>query len=346
MVAVAPQPSSQLDIRQENKARVIFVLAFAAMFALFGSINGSKTILSPSGGGHDGVVQSQNPSWCDNTARDMYINLLKRAISNFLYECSPPELNCVSTIKQPKPISQALDSGDLNAVSMVGMNGLDQVEDAIRTILAENVPGDFIETGVFRGGTCIFMLGMLKAMGDLGRTVYVADSFEGIPPVNLGEYVADKPHAGTDKYLPQDISMEVVKENFFQFGLLDYDRLRFLKGWFKDTLPATDFGKIALMRMDGDLFESTWDALTNLYKNISIGGYIIVDDYGDWIGCKKAVDWYRDFCGESAPISTIDGVWPNQKGKMGHWRKSKECPLSIDEVNKLRRERQQDKSFY
>mmetsp|Transcript_15742 Transcript_15742/g.34333 ORF Transcript_15742/g.34333 Transcript_15742/m.34333 type:complete len:341 (+) Transcript_15742:375-1397(+) len=331
--------------RREIVTRVAFIVAFAAIFAFFSSritMNYGLKSIPPTvnvGGG----IRSPRPSWCDETARDLYIDLLKRSVSNFLYECHPPELNCVSMLKEPIPFSKAGTAGKVDAKSMVGMNGLDQVDDAIRTILAEDVPGDFVETGVFKGGTCIFMLGMLKAMGDVGRLVYVADSFRGIPPVNLGEYAEDKPHAGTDKYLPKDVSMEVVQENFFQFGLLDHTRLRFLKGWFNETLPTTNFDrKVALLRMDGDLFESTWDALANVYPHVSVGGYVIVDDYGDWIGCKKAVDWYREFCGEGAPMARFDAVWPNQEGKFAHWRKSKECPLGVDELNRLRRERQRN----
>ena len=135
MVAFAPQLSAPItSLSQESKARVIFVIAFAAIFTLFLSINNcgiiadSKTVLSPSGGGHDGIFQSQNPSWCDNAARDSCIGLLKRAISNLFYKCtSPPELNCVSTIKHPILLSVVSSTGKVNAKSIVDMNGLTQV---------------------------------------------------------------------------------------------------------------------------------------------------------------------------------------------------------------------------
>jgi O-methyltransferase len=88
-------------------------------------------------------------------------------------------------------------------------------------------------------------------------------------------------------------SLDEVQRNFRTFDLLD-DQVVFLKGWFKDTLPAAQIDKLAIMRLDGDFYESTMDALTNLYDKLSIGGYAIIDDYGEDVWqCRAAVDEFR-----------------------------------------------------
>jgi hypothetical protein len=101
------------------------------------------------------------------------------------------------------------------------------------------------------------------------------------------------------------VSLEEVKKNFERFGLLD-EQVKFLKGWFSETLPTAPIGKLALLRLDGDLYESTRDALVNLYDKISTGGYIIIDDYNSWKGCHVAVDEFREKRGIAEKITQID----------------------------------------
>jgi hypothetical protein len=264
----------------------------------------------------------------------MYIELLKRGVLNFFYMCHPPEVNCVSTLANP-------GTGWVDAKSMIGMNGLNMVDRAIRTILKEEIPGDLMETGVYKGGTCIFMAGMLKAMGDITRRVYAADSFAGIPPVDLESFPVDEIHKGAEKAVSNEISVEIVKEAFFQFDLLE-SRVVFIQGWFKDTMPTLQVvnKKLSLLRMDGDLFASTWDVILHMYPLVSMNGFVIVDDYGDWIGCQIAIDWYREFCGEQATIERYASVTEAQKQKFAQWRKSVECPHSKDTLNQMRKARE------
>lgn len=101
--------------------------------------------------------------------------------------------------------------------------------------------------------------------------------------------------------------LEDVKNNFRAFGLLD-SQVEFLKGWFCDTLPGAPIGSLAVMRLDGDYYESTMDGLTNLYDKLSVGGYVIIDDYGedDWTYCRKAVDEFRAARGITDPLLTVD----------------------------------------
>lgn len=177
------------------------------------------------------------------------------------------------------------------ADTMIGLQRLDNIRFCVEQILRKNVPGDLIETGVWRGGASIFMRGVLKAHGVTDRTVWAADSFQGLPPPDAARYPADAddPHYKFSYFL--GVSLEQVKHNFERYGLLD-DQVRFLEGWFEDTLPSAPINALALLRLDGDMYESTMDALANLYPKLSIGGFVIVDDYY-LDGCKQAVHDYR-----------------------------------------------------
>ncbi len=135
------------------------------------------------------------------------------------------------------------------------------------------------------------MRAVLRVPGDTDRKVWVADSFEGLPPPDPGKYAADE---GDTHFENRElaVSIEEVKDNFQQYGLLD-EQVVFLKGWFKDTLPDAPIEHLSVVRLDGDMYESTMDGLVNLYPKLSVGGYLIVDDYGAVPGCRKAVEDYR-----------------------------------------------------
>ena len=135
------------------------------------------------------------------------------------------------------------------------------------------------------------------------RKVWVADSFEGLPPPNPLKYPADK-DLNLYQFKELAVPLEQVQANFKKYNLLD-DQVFFLKGLFKDTLPTAPLDQLALLRLDGDLYESTMDALSNLYPKLSVGGFTIIDDYS--IGaCAKAVHDYRAIKGISDPILPID----------------------------------------
>jgi len=188
--------------------------------------------------------------------------------------------------------------------TMVGHRRLENVRFCVEDILKNNIPGDLIETGVWRGGTAIFMRAILKCHGVTDRTVWLADSFEGMPKPNTAVHGSD---AGDDlshvSYLR--VSLEQVKANLARFGLLD-DRVRFLKGWFRDTLPGAPIEHLAILRLDADLYDSTMDALRALCHRVSPGGYVIVDDYQSWRSCRKAVMDFRAERGIDAEIKMID----------------------------------------
>lgn len=190
-----------------------------------------------------------------------------------------------------------------NAESMIGLKRMENIEFCVNKILEENIPGDFIETGVWRGGSTIFMRALLKANNIGNRTVWVADSFEGLPKPDK-KYKFD---TGSRFHKKEElaISIDQVKNNFKKYDLLD-ENVKFLKGWFKDTLPNAPIKSLALLRLDGDMYESTMDALVNLYPKLSRGGYIIVDDWHAVKGCQEAVKEYRELHGIREEIKEVD----------------------------------------
>lgn len=196
-----------------------------------------------------------------------------------------------------------------NAHTMIGAKRLESLRDMVCSVLEEDIPGDFIETGVWRGGACILMRGLLEAHGDTTRKVFVADSFEGLPEPNPEKYPDDEGDKHST-FSQLAISLEQVQKNFAQYDLLD-EQVVFKKGWFKDTLPELKGRPFSILRLDGDMYESTMDALDNLYDSLSSGGYCIIDDYGAVEACKKAVTDFRRDHNIDAPLNQIDwtGYW-------------------------------------
>jgi O-methyltransferase len=198
------------------------------------------------------------------------------------------------------------------ADTMIGLKRLDNLQNCIETVIHENTEGDLIECGVWRGGACIFMRGILKVYGAANRKIFVADSFEGLPKPEPQKYPAD---AGDKHHTFKElaISKEVVENNFKKYDLLD-NNVVFLKGWFKDTLPQAPINQLSILRLDGDMYSSTIEALSILYPKLSKGGFCIIDDYA-LKGCKEAVDDYRKEQDIQTPLEKIDwsGVfWQKQ----------------------------------
>jgi O-methyltransferase len=200
------------------------------------------------------------------------------------------------------------------AETMIGLKRLDNLQQAITDVLKQKVPGDLIECGAWRGGATIFMRAVLQTYGDNERNVWVADSFQGLPKPDEQKFPDDK-GINLNESPELAVSIEQVKANFRRYGVLD-DRVKFLAGWFKDTLPEAPIEKLSVLRVDGDLYESTWEALEALYPKLSVGGYCIVDDYGAFKACKKAVEDFRSRNNITAELKKID--WTGV-----YWRREK-----------------------
>jgi O-methyltransferase len=192
------------------------------------------------------------------------------------------------------------------AETMIGMQRLTSLQHCVETALADDVPGDLVECGVWRGGACILMRAVLAAYGDETRSVWLADSFQGVPRSDPENYQADKGIRAEFAAGILGVSEAEVRANFERYGLLD-DQVRFLPGWFKDTLHDAPIERIAVLRLDGDLYESTIQALDALYPRLSPGGFCVIDDYLSVPACRQAVTDYRTKHGISADIVDIDG---------------------------------------
>ena len=215
---------------------------------------------------------------------------------------TPQLSDTVKVRKRPFDAAARAEGRDwpLFGYTMIGAKRLDNLQACVEDVLAKGVPGDLIETGVWRGGSTIFMRAVLKQHEIRDRTVWVADSFQGLPvPVDEDD------GADLSDVAQLAVSLEQVKKNFERFGLLD-DQVKFLKGWFADTLPNAPIERLAVLRLDGDLYSSTMDALTALYPKVSDCGYVIIDDYGSWPACKRAVDDYIRVNGIKADLKVID----------------------------------------
>jgi O-methyltransferase len=196
------------------------------------------------------------------------------------------------------------------AETMIGPLGLQNIRECVDDVLDRGIPGDLIEAGVWRGGATVFMRGLLEARGDTTRTVWAADSFRGLPTSAESGYEAD---VGDEQWAEDEwweASLDSVKCTFERYGLLD-ERVKFLVGWFRDTLPSAPIAELALIRLDADMYGSTMDALAALYPKLSIGGYVIVDDY--WLPrCRAAVDDYRrehQIADELIPVDRHKVFW-------------------------------------
>lgn len=189
------------------------------------------------------------------------------------------------------------------APSMIGLKRMQNVRSECERVIREGVPGDLMETGVWRGGACMMMRAVLKAYGIRDRRVIAADSFAGLPEPSPGVPVDPgiKLHTIAEFAVP----LEVVEAGFRRYGLLD-GQVVFLKGLFKDTLPTAPVERLALLRLDGDLYESTRDGLVSLYPKLSAGGTLIADDYYLFEAHRRAVDEYRAANGIDDPVIAID----------------------------------------
>lgn len=303
----------------------------------------------------------------------LYLDMVKRTLCNLIYEDRPlwglgPDKKIGAV--PPFDVRMRVLGQDVPSLAhtMVGWKRLTNIEECGRDVIERGVAGDFVETGVARGGAAIFMRAVLKAYGATERRVIACDTFVGSPQppsgrvrrgiwrvvlkivslitripsarwrmrlyrwmeerqrsfppsadpsaeivdtgIGMVRFYADHPTL----FDRDQSSLRAVKSHFARYGLLD-SQVLFLQGFFADTLPRTPIDSVALLRLDGDTYESTRSVLDMLYDKVSSGGYVIVDDYLTYPDCKRAVDGFRAEHGISDAIIEIDenGVY---------WRKT------------------------
>jgi hypothetical protein len=178
-------------------------------------------------------------------------------------------------------------------LTMVPPETLIHLAGVVRSALADGIPGDFVECGVWRGGAAFLMADLVRSAGVRDRKVWLMDSFEGLPPVeDIDGPAALEYTRNTDSswyYENCRASIDDVRQSANALGLSSYTRM--VKGWFEETLPATrdEIGAIAVLRLDCDWYASVRCCLEALYDQVAPGGYIIMDDYYTWDGCAVAV---------------------------------------------------------
>lgn len=183
---------------------------------------------------------------------------------------------------------------------------------ALEYVIKNNIPGDFVECGVWRGGSAMVMAMTAKSLGVTDRKIYLYDTFEGMSePTEKDVFIGQSMSARKEWASKQTkdhnewcyASLDDVKNNMSKTGYPE-SNLVFMKGKVEDTIPTDAPDKIALLRLDTDWYESTKHELVHLYPLLSEHGILILDDYGSWSGAKKAVDEY--FSKQSPLLNRID----------------------------------------
>lgn len=208
----------------------------------------------------------------------------------------------------------------LFALTMTGRIRVKTIQLLLEEIIQNNIKGDIIETGVWRGGTSIFMRGVLDAYQQHQRKSYVCDSFSGLPP---SEYKADA-DIKWDHSPYLEISVDQVTENFITAGIYSQNII-FVKGFFSNTMPqlATMTTTFSLLRLDGDMYESTVDVLYHLYDKLSIGGYVFIDDWSILPTQRACLDFMKvhNFKPQVITPDPVAGYWKKtQQIKIQYWR--------------------------
>lgn len=204
----------------------------------------------------------------------------------------------------------------------------------VASVVEDGVPGDFLETGVFRGGMSFLAAKTFELLGDAarGRRVYLADSFSGLPDLTRyssatsgTKHKLDNQERSAHRIaLLNQNSLARVQESARKL-FLDMSRLSFVPGYFNESLPKLlaekgDSLRLAVLRLDGDAFASTLEAITLLYPRLSAGGFVVIDDFTDWKSCRAAIDLYRESHQITEPLTLI----PHKPGEIirgAYWRK-------------------------
>jgi O-methyltransferase len=272
-----------------------------------------------------GVRMPETP----RSSSELYLDLLKRVLTRYNFASPYAEIRPWDTLwarllqrlfqaplqawglaivrrttVDPESRWEGRTPGPPECETQLSLRSLNNLQYCATEALKRGIRGDFIEAGVWRGGATILMAGVLEANGDRDRVVWVADSFRGVPRPDPTRYPAD---AGDTLFKDRILAvpMEEVQANFVKYNLMS-DRIRLLPGWFRDSLPHAPIRELALIRLDGDLYESTYESLRWLYPKLTTGGYLIVDDYGCMQSCRQAVDDFRRQAGIREPLREVD----------------------------------------
>jgi O-methyltransferase len=200
------------------------------------------------------------------------------------------------------------------AYRFFSLTSLSNVYDLTALVENNRLPGAIVECGVWRGG-CAAVMAAVAAKARSDRRIWLFDSFEGMPEAtkeDIGEnvkWLSGNLMSGRLAPVGTNVaSIDEVRNLFFNKLRLDESNVMIVKGWFQNTIPEyqSRIGPIAILRIDGDWYESTKVCIENLYDNVVDGGYVIIDDYGFFPGCKKAVDEFVERRALKALLTVID----------------------------------------
>ncbi len=220
----------------------------------------------------------------------------------------------------PKQIPSDFDGHHKKVLSIVGKNTMTSPErifsliEAVRYVVKNNIEGDIVECGVWKGGSMMAVAETLKVLDNTNRNLYLYDTYEGMsaPTEHDITYNGDNAklllNSNTDK--EQNLvwaygALEIVKQNMQLTGY-PADKITYVKGKVEDTIPQTVPKKIAILRLDTDWYESTKHELLHLFPLLVNGGVLILDDYGHWAGAKKAVDEFLNEYPHPVLLNRID----------------------------------------
>lgn len=185
--------------------------------------------------------------------------------------------------------------------------------DAVEYIVHRGIPGSIVECGVWKGGSSMAAAECLHSLGDIGRDIYLYDTFEGMSEptefdkeINSGKSAEEMMASSTREDLVWAYSsLDEVRSNLSKIKY-PQEKIHFIKGKVEDTIPATIPSQISLLRLDTDWYESTKHELENLFPLLSPGGVLIIDDYGHWDGARRAVDEYFSAADRRVLLSRVD----------------------------------------
>jgi Macrocin-O-methyltransferase (TylF) len=280
--------------------------------------------------GTDRQIRAARPRPGAEPMRSAYLELLKLTLCD-LAGARTLTVSRTGDTRQPRSQVRSRELGQdelalrargsdwpFSGLSMVGLKRLDDIQACVESVVADGVEGDVIEAGAWRGGASILARATLHSLGADDRSVWVADSFQGLPEPDSGAFPDDRQlDLSQVEFLA--VPVDEVRGYFERFGCAD--GVEFVEGFFDETLPMLRGQRWSVIRLDGDSYEATWVALESLYPGLSRGGYLIVDDYGLIKECRWAVDDYRREHGITAPIEKVD--WNGV-----HWRREDEPELS------------------
>lgn len=265
------------------------------------------------------VPRAAGPTPAAEGLRNAYLELLKMA----LCDLGGTTTGAVVTLPDGTAAAKEQEGADVGlraagmdwpryGMTMVGLRRLDDLQRCVESIVADDVEGDLIEAGTWRGGASILMRATLNSLeGGEDRTVCVADSFQGFPR----EHAEDRDDVYLSAFDFVAAPLAQVQANFERFGC---ERgVEWVPGFFANTLPGLAGRRWSLIRLDGDTREATLTTLESLYDGLSAGGYVVIDDYGAIEECRVAVDEFRAARGISEPLEAID--WTGAR-----WRRESE----------------------